>query len=98
MVVFLFSSLIYLEYSGILPHYSLLGSDLHANEFLIIAICLVLSASRHPDGAAMLAMDRSLTVSESFIKWRRRFKTAGTPPALWISAISYAPAGIMAQR
>lgn len=41
LVVFLFSSLVYLEYSGILTHYCFLDSDLHANEFLIYVVLTV---------------------------------------------------------
>ena len=43
LVVVLFSSLLYLEYNGILPHYSLFSKDLHSNELLIYITLVVFS-------------------------------------------------------
>ena len=41
LVVILFSSLVYLEYTGILHHYCIFSTDLHANELLIYIILVV---------------------------------------------------------
>jgi signal transduction histidine kinase len=41
LVVILFSTLLYLEYNGILPHYRLFSNDLHSNELLIYITLLV---------------------------------------------------------
>jgi signal transduction histidine kinase len=41
LVVILFSSLLYMEYSGILPHYCIFSTDLHSNELLIYLTLLV---------------------------------------------------------
>ncbi len=41
LVVILFSSLVYLEYTGILHHYCIFSTDLHSNELLIYIILVV---------------------------------------------------------
>jgi signal transduction histidine kinase len=41
LVVILFSSLLYLEYSGILYHYCIFSTDLHSNELLIYITLMV---------------------------------------------------------
>jgi signal transduction histidine kinase len=41
LVVILFSSLLYMEYSGILPHYCIFSTDLHSNELLIYLTLVV---------------------------------------------------------
>jgi len=47
LVVLLFSSLIYLEYSGILPHYCILDSDFHDNNFLISIVLTVFTITAY---------------------------------------------------
>jgi signal transduction histidine kinase len=41
LVVILFSSLLYLEYNGILPHYSIFATDLYSNELFIYLTLVV---------------------------------------------------------
>ena len=47
LVVFLLVSLIYLEYSGILPHYCIVESDFHDNDFMIFIVLTVFTITAY---------------------------------------------------
>lgn len=47
LTIFLLSTLIWLEYSGYIPHYCIYGTDIHLNKFIIFLILAVFSITAY---------------------------------------------------